>query len=547
MLLENLKIRTKLNVFIVLISLLLIGVGTTALRGISQSRDALSSVYNNHLLAINQLNEVRNHQMLIRLELLSARQETDAFEISDAMDRVRSHIYQIEVILTAYRETPRSAEDTALLEAFVANRVEFGMRSVLPMIDLLQRMDFAKADKLRKTELVPLYDKASASLDTLIQYQVNAAKREHDRVTALTHETYAAVISSVLIGLLVMGVIGFLIARSIGRGVRTLNTATTRLAAGDLTARAELFSADELGEITCSFNRMAEEFSALIRQVRESSDRVTHTATNVSGAAQRVAGASHTQTEEAASAAATIEHLNSAVKEVAERAQNAASGASEASAMTDHGRAIVNTVMDEVKSAAGSVNASAELITSLGQRSDQIGQIVSVIRDIANQTNLLALNAAIEAARAGEQGRGFAVVADEVRNLATRTASATEEISQMIGAIQNETRSVVRTMEDSSRQVANGVQRAKEALDALRRIDSSVKRTVEMIQGIAATTQSQSQATEEITERVEHIARMAQDASGIIDDTAQSSQDLRLLSQQLQKVVDHFQVGSTSH
>jgi methyl-accepting chemotaxis protein len=165
-----------------------------------------------------------------------------------------------------------------------------------------------------------------------------------------------------------------------------------------------------------------------------------------------------------------------------------------------------------------------------------------VIKDIAEQTNLLALNAAIEAARAGEQGRGFAVVADEVRNLAGRTAGATAEISNMIKSIQSETGSAVSAMENGNRQVEGGVEQANQAMEALQQINGSVKRVVEMIQGIAAATRSQSQATDTITIRVEKISEMAKDNSLHIDQTTQASHDLHKLSAHFQQLVSRFQV-----
>ncbi|MFA6902259.1 MAG: methyl-accepting chemotaxis protein [Gallionellaceae bacterium] len=181
-------------------------------------------------------------------------------------------------------------------------------------------------------------------------------------------------------------------------------------------------------------------------------------------------------------------------------------------------------------------------MTSLGHRSDQIGQIVNVIKDIAEQTNLLALNAAIEAARAGEQGRGFAVVADEVRKLAERTATATAEISQMISAIQSETVNAVTTMEKGSAEVNDGVALVNQAGQSLQNINSSVKRVVQMIEQISDATRSQSEATNEITQRVEHIAEMAKENTSSVDETTQASRDLQKLSADLQQVVSRFKL-----
>ena len=541
-LLNNLKIRTKLNVFVGFISILLVGVGITGLYGIHVSKNALASVYNNHLIAINELNDIRNHQMQIRLELLSARQETDAFEIVDAMDRVRTQIFQTDNILKPYSEKHQVPEEKVLLDAFIEARLNFGRTGVLPMMDLLTKGANDKADTLRKQVMDPAYSKASAGIDALINYQVNAAKQEFDRVTLITNRVQVFSLASIGVGLVLSVLIGFVITRSISRGVAKLESTALKLADGDLTARTTLQSKDELGEVAGAFNRMAQDFSALISQVQNSADEVAGSASTLSDTAERVQKVSRGQTEQAASAAVSIEELNEAVKDIASRAENVVTAAGEASSLSDQGRIVVNDAVNGIEQVARTVNESAQLVAALGKRSNQIGQIIQVIKGIAEQTNLLALNAAIEAARAGEQGRGFAVVADEVRNLAERTANATSEISEMITAIQAETSGVVLTMERGSSQVTSGVKQATQAVQVLQKINSSVKHVVEMIQGIASATRAQSEATNEITSRVEDIAQMARDNSGFIEQTAHATRNLQELSGRFQSVVSRFKI-----
>jgi methyl-accepting chemotaxis protein len=540
--LNNLKIRTKLTVFIVFAALMLVATGGIGIVGITASKNALLSVYNDHLLGINQLNEMRNRQMQIRIQLLASRQETDLFEITDGMDKVRSHMFNIENLITEYKERLRNAEQKKLLDEFVAARVNFGMTGVLPMIDLLQKSAFSEADVLRKQILEPAYDKASQAIDALIQYQVEQAKNEYDRVSLLTNFIYALSIGAVIAGLALSVVIGLLIARSVSHGVSVLGQAAARLANGDLTARAELNSTDELGDVAGAFNQMAGNFASLIGELHQSADQVAGAAATLSNTSDRVSDVSKAQVENAGSAANSIEDLNAAVKEIAQRADGAVTAADEANVMSDHGQRVVAGTVQGIQQVASTVSEAAALITALGQRSKEIGQIIQVIRDIAEQTNLLALNAAIEAARAGEQGRGFAVVADEVRNLAGRTAGATAEISNMIKTIQTETGSAVAAMENGTQQMEGGVDQANQAMQALQQINGSVKRVVEMIQGIAAATRSQSQATDTITIRVEKISEMAKDNSLHIDQTTQASHDLHKLSAHFQKLVSRFQV-----
>lgn len=542
MLLNKLKIKTRLNILIVLVSLLLIGIGMTGLSGITASNKALSIVYHDHLTAIEQLNEIRNAQMQIRISLLAARQESDAFDILNHVDQVRSHIFRIETLIKTYKERHLTGEEKNRLDAFIQARENFGVNGVMPTIDLLQAEDFQAVDKLRKEVMDPAYNKASNTIDALLKYQVEQAQAEYERSSANAQRTRTISIASIAFGLALSIAIGLLVIRAITRGVSQLEIFASHLAQGDLSHRVKVDSKDEIGEVSRIFNRMADEFSALISQVRSASDLVAQAAGSLSESAGKIMQGSHGQSEQAGITAASVENLNRALKEVDQRTQEVAAATNEASQSAIHGQQVVNNATSEIQQIAETVNRSASLIEGLGQRSLEIGQIVNVIREIAEQTNLLALNAAIEAARAGEQGRGFAVVADEVRKLAERTATATTQIAQMIETIRAETEHAVLTMQQGEAQVDSGVDLAKQAGESLHRINLSVQSVVAMIRQIAEATHGQSESSDEITSRVEHIAQMAQNNSNATEDTAQAILGLQQLSAQLQQAVSHLKL-----
>lgn len=540
--LADLKIKTKLTVLIIFVSIFLVGIGLTGLLGINQSNNALLSVYNNHLLAINQLNEVRNNQMLINNELLLARQETDAFEVMGHADKVSKYIFNIENVLKSYNARQMSAEEKTLRDNFVQARMSYGLNGVMPTIDLLQAEKFSEADKLRKEVLVPAYDKASEGIDALIKYQVDAAKNEYEHVWAIGKTIRMASIVSIAIGLVLTILIGILITRSVSRGVSVLADAARTVANGDLTARANLTTKDELGEVAQAFNKMVQDFSSIIGTIRNSANEVSCASENQANVGEQIAALSNRQTEQAVSVAASIEGLNAMVSEVAEKAQSIAEAAHEANGMADRGQLVVNSAVKGIQEISQTVSESATMIKSLGHRSDQIWQIVKVIKEIADQTNLLALNAAIEAARAGEQGRGFAVVADEVRKLAERTASATSEISDMISAVQSETSNAVAAMEKGSNQVEQGVAMANQAGDALVQVTASIKHVVDMIQQIASSTREESETTNKVTAQVEQIAQMASESSKTIGQSAQTCHGIQNMAHALQDEVARFKL-----
>ena len=541
-LIKNLKIKTKLNILVVFASLLMVVIGAIGLVGINSSNSALSTVYNENLIRIIQLNEVRNNQNHIRAELLEAGMERDGFDILAHIDKVRSAMFKTETTLIEYVKHPMSADEKKMMEDFTTKRMNYGRDGVLPMLDLLQAEKVEQAQKLSKDVVVPGFAKASDGIDGLIQLQVDDAKKEYERVEKLTKIIRVAAIASIAIGLTLSVILGFTITSSVNAGVHELAQTAAKLANGDLTARVLWDSTDELGDVGRAFNQMAKEFSALISQVRQSADQVASAALLQASTSEKVSVISGNQTQQAGVAATSIDNLNVAVKEVAKKSLEVLSSATEASIMASDGQQVVNKAVLGIQQVATTVSESASLIAALGARSDQIGQIVSVIKDIAEQTNLLALNAAIEAARAGEQGRGFAVVADEVRKLAERTATATSEISGMISAIQTETGSAVSTMEKGSTQVKEGVALANQAGLSLQNINNSVKNVVEMIGQIADATRTQSDTTNEITQRVEHIAEMASANKISVDETTSASHDLQNLSTHLQQVVSKFKL-----
>lgn len=541
-LIKNLKIRTKLNILVLFASVLLVVTGITGLVGINISNSALSSVYNDKLIHIIQLNEVRDNQNRIRAELQEAGLERDGFEILAHIDKVRTGMFNIETALTEYNKRVLIADEKKLMDEFMAQRLEYGRNGVIPILDLLQAEKFEQAQKLSKDVIVPGYAKASLAIDALIQLQVNGAKTEYERVEKLTRVIRISAIASIFIGLALSIALGIIITRSVNCGVRELAKTAAKLANGELTARVNWDSKDELGDVGRAFNQMASEFSLLISQVRQSADQVASAAASQASTAEKVSAISGNQTSQADIAASSLENLNSAVKEIALKTVDVVSSANNASSMADEGQQVVNKAVQGIQQVAITVKESAQLIAALGQRSDQIGQIINVIKDIAEQTNLLALNAAIEAARAGEQGRGFAVVADEVRKLAERTATATSEISEMIAAIQSETGNAVSTMEKGSSEVNEGVALANQAGQSLQNINNSVKRVVDMIEQISEATRSQSVTTDEVTKRVEHIAEMAKENTSSVNETTSASRDMQKLSADLQQVVSRFKL-----
>lgn len=318
------------------------------------------------------------------------------------------------------------------------------------------------------------------------------------------------------------------------------------LAEGDLTKRVCLPGSkekhDEISSLARSVNQMAEQMSQMIGSISSTSRHLGTSARHMSDATTQIASGTETQYKEVSTVCTAMEEMSATILETAMNSSNAKDAAKEAHNIALEGGEVIKHGIENMKQVASSAATAAEKIKDLDEQSKQISSIISVIDDIADQTNLLALNAAIEAARAGEHGRSFAVVANEVRNLAEKTSKATIEISKMIKAIGVGTEEAVASMEDNSDKVAEAVGFANEADDALSRIVQSVERTDAPITHIATASEEQSVTAEEIANNIENIAEIANDNVTKTEDVKTTTDELATLSAKLEEMVSRFTI-----
>ncbi len=311
---------------------------------------------------------------------------------------------------------------------------------------------------------------------------------------------------------------------------------------GDLTKRIDIDSRDEIGEIARAFNGFTENVQTLVRQVISATHDVAGAATEIAASSENMAQGMESQKDQTMQISAAIEELSASVNEVASQSIEAAENAKNSGEVAQQGGDVVNETIEAMSTIRDSVIASLELVSELGRRGDEIGEIIAVINDIADQTNLLALNAAIEAARAGEHGRGFAVVADEVRKLADRTTDATEQVSNTIRAIQEETKLAVDRMNTGSEQVEHGVERARNAGSSLEQIVCRTGEVSQLITSIAAAAEEQSAASCEISKGVESISEVSVHSASGASEAADAANVLSRHAEDLQALVSQFRV-----
>jgi methyl-accepting chemotaxis protein len=369
---------------------------------------------------------------------------------------------------------------------------------------------------------------------------------EDDVAKALSSASFQMTTSVVILILaVILAIVSFLVIKfKISSPMTHLNEMMGTIEeTGDLTMKIAIDSEDESGRMATSFNKMIHKFHDITRDIQGTADHLASSSEELSASATQIARGTEEQDGRASHVATASQQMSATVIEVAKNASGASESAKAANDAAIKGGDVVKKTIDSMNGIAVTAKESSEVISSLGSRSQEIGKIIKVIDEIADQTNLLALNAAIEAARAGEQGRGFAVVADEVRKLAERTGKATKEIGEMIKAIQEETEKAIVTMDKEVKVVEEGVALAQEAGESLTEISSQVEEVTAVIQQIATASEEQSTAADQISGDIETVASITKETATGSQQIVVASQEMAQLASNLQTVVAMFKIS----
>ncbi|MCL4873182.1 methyl-accepting chemotaxis protein [bacterium] len=391
-------------------------------------------------------------------------------------------------------------------------------------------------------------EESTKGIDTILEVSAAVGEMVNTRIGADLRASKAimAVSAATLLIVIVLGTGSALVIK--GKVVMPLHYLSEAMSkverTNDLTLKLDLSSEDESGRAADAFNRMLERFRFIVNELHTSIAQLASSSEELSATAVQIAEGSQSQSFKANQVSTAAQEMSATIIEVVKNVSGAAEAAREASEVAVSGGGIVSETIESMNGIAKSARESSETISKLGSRSEEIGNIISVINDIADQTNLLALNAAIEAARAGEQGRGFAVVADEVRKLAEKTMKATKEIGVMITAMQEETGKAISSMEHEVKAVEKGVKLATAAGQSLHEIVEKVGAVTSRMHQVAAAAEQQSTTTDQISGDVATMANVITDTSASAQQIARASEEIAELATGLKSKVEVFHTSN---
>lgn len=539
----NLSLKVKLVLSFAVVSLIAGIIGVIGVVNLNKLDETGITMYERNTKPLGEIGDAAVSYQRIRVNLRDLVLATDADEIKKYSDKINELEKNMNENLVSFEKTIKSQEVRKEFDD-LKKALEAYQPFTKQMIDLAgQNKDQEAISVMRGAAAQSAKDvdeniKALVALKTKLAAEL--AKEDH----ALARNAIVLTAVLAVLGVAIALGLGMFVAGLIARPLRSLARQAEQIAEGDLTVNIRQKTTDEVGKLAGSFARMSENLRTTIQQVADTANQVSSAAEHLQGTATQMATGAEEVASQTGTVATASEEMAATSGEIAQNCSSAAQVSGSANDIAMAGSVVVQETINGMQRIAERVQSTALTVEALGQRSDQIGAIIGTIEDIADQTNLLALNAAIEAARAGEQGRGFAVVADEVRALAERTTKATREIGEMIKAIQQETQGAVLSMEEGVQEVAKGSAEAAKSGEALQNILTQIQNVTMQVSQIATAAEEQTATTSEITNNIQQITEVVRETAIGAQQSATAAHQLSGLASELQKLVGQFKLAA---
>ena len=535
-------ISRKVGLLVVIALLTCAVVSGAGLYGLKSVNATVDEIANRSMQAMMATSEMRTSYLAVIPEVYNRATTTDA-EMAASLDKKINA--ESEKLIKQINDYGARISDEG--EKKVLDEAKLGVISFVTKLRQVGALASAGEPQMAlgvvQKDIGPIHMRLSAAFDKLVQANTDKVKALAASGDAAFARTLSISLAVSLVGLAVIAVMGLLVGRSISRPLGMMQRAITRTASElDFTEAIRVDSNDEIGRTLNAYNELLARLRASFSDIQNASARMAAVAAEVNQTSDEIADNSRAQGDASSGMAAAIEELTVSISMVATQAQDASRYTQESRTMADHGAEVILATVQGIQTISGSVRQTSGRIDALRADGERVSSVANIIKEIAEQTNLLALNAAIEAARAGEQGRGFAVVADEVRKLAERTSKSTQEISDLLGQMRNSATQAVDSMGAAVREVDLGVENAQLAGKSIQDIKQGSGTVVGAVEEISEAVREQSAASSLISQRIEQIAQMTERNSAAAESTAEAVHRMSNMSHEIADALSAYKV-----
>ncbi|WP_443217479.1 methyl-accepting chemotaxis protein [Pseudomonas sp. MF4836] len=540
--LRNMNIGSRAGLGFTIIGLLVLAMGLIALFQANEMDDATAEIRVEWLPAVQDVGQVGSGLGRTRALTLRTLTMKEGDQLKETVGLVRRINQEISAFLINYEKGIDSPDDRKLFEDFKSSYAKYLSYQERILDGVLASVERGDEIEVANGPLASAADQMMAALNKLIKFNEQGAVHAADQTSKAFDAAVFMIVVALILILMLMVVIAIVLTRSIVSPLSEAVIVADRVSSGDLTQNIHVTGSDEPAHLLIALKRMQDSLHETIEKISESSNMLASASEELHAVTEDTNRGLNQQSAEIDQAATAVNQMTAAVEEVARNAVNTADDSKAADKSTYQGREKVSQALESINRLVGNVSDTSEEVKLLAQNANEISQVLVVIRSIAEQTNLLALNAAIEAARAGEAGRGFAVVADEVRALAYRTQQSTGEIEKMIEGIQSGTDRAVDAMNESQERANGTLQVAREANDALDVIGEAIASINQKNLVIASASEEQAQVAREVDKNLVNIRDLSMQTSAGANQTNASSQELSRLAVDLHAMVSKFRL-----